>query len=92
MKVERILVQACCNRTASVFRIDRPITANLITALVAQGFHEAPNFTKAGILYVDNLDFILTGALGQDRIHVKCKHKDCDGKLNELEGLLLQME
>lgn len=92
MQVERILVQACCGRTASVFKINRPITTELITTLVAQGFREAPNFTKAGILYVDNLDFILTGALGQDKLHVKCKHSDCDGKLNELEGLLLQME
>lgn len=92
MKVERILVQACCGRTNTIMKIDRPITAEFITALVAQGFHEAPNFTKAGILYADNLDFILTGALGQDRLHVKCKHSNCDGKLNELEGLLLQME
>lgn len=92
MKVERIIVQACCGRTNTVLRIDRPITSEFLTALVSKGFTEFPNFTKAGVLYVDNLDFILTGALGQDRLHVKCKHSECSAKLNELEGLLLQME
>lgn len=91
MKVERVVVQACCGKTAVVFKLDQPITGNLITSLVGRGFTEATAFTKAGILRVDNLDFILTGSLGTDRIHVNCKFKNCDQKLNELEGLLLQM-
>lgn len=92
MKVERIIVQACCGRTGIVLKIGRPITSDLIKTFVDMGFTEAPNFTKAGLLYVDNLDFIVTGSLGTDRLHVKCKQKECDQKLNELEGLLLQME
>lgn len=92
MKVERIIVQACCGRTNTVLRVDRPITTEFITILVSKGFTESQSFTKAGVLYVDNLDFILTGALGQDRLHVKCKHNDCSVKLNELEGLLSSLE
>jgi len=92
MKVERIIVQACCGKTGIVLKIDRSITTEFLKALIEKGFTEAPNFTKAGLLYVDNLDLIVTGSLGTDRLHVKCKYKDCDKKLNELEGLLLQME
>ena len=95
MKIEKITVAACCGRTSTMFRIERPITTVLLTTLIAQGFTEFPNFTKAGVLYVDNMDFILTGSLGQDRLHVRCKRSDpveCDKKLNELEGLLFQME
>lgn len=92
MKLERFTVQACCGRTNIVFKIDRPLTVQFLTDLVAKGFTEDSKFTKAGLLYVDNLDFILTGALGGDKLQAKCKQQDCDQKLNELEGLLLQME
>lgn len=92
MKVERLVIHACCGKVATLFRIDRPITANLIGIFVENGFIESPNFTKAGLLYVNNLDFIITGSLGTDRLHVKCKQQECDKKLNELEGLLFQME
>jgi hypothetical protein len=92
MKIERILVQACCGKTATIFKIDRPITTQLLTALADKGFTERPNFTKAGLLYMDNLDFTLTGSIGTDRLHINCKQKECVQKLNELEALFLQME
>ena len=92
MKIERFTVQACCGRTSIMFKIDRPLSLEFIKIIVSKGFTEDSKFTKAGIVYVDNSDFILTGALGSDKLQAKCKHKDCDQKLNELEGLLLQME
>jgi hypothetical protein len=92
MKIERVLVKACCGKTATLFKIDRPITTKLITDLAAKGFTENSNFTKAGLLHMNNLDFILTGSIGTDRLHINCKLKDCEQKLNELEGILLQME
>lgn len=93
MNFERFIVPACCNKTSIVFKIDRPIAINLTTFFVSNGFKEWDRFTKAGLLYVDNLDFIITGALGSDKLQAKCKlEKDCDQKLNKLEDLLLQME
>lgn len=92
MKVERLVIHSCCGGISILFKIDRPITANLIKSFVDRGFTESPNFTKAGLLYVNNMDFIITGSLGTDRLHVRCKQKECDKKLNELEGLLFQME
>jgi hypothetical protein len=93
MKVERFIVQACCGNTGIVFKIGQPITTGLLTKLVNKGFTEWVKFTESGILYVDNMDFILTGAFGLDKLQATCKFtKDCDQKLNELEGLLLQME
>lgn len=92
MKVERFTIQACCGRTSIIFKLDRPIASDLLAFLVSEGFTENVNFTKAGMLYVDNPDFILTGALGADKLQAKCKPKDCAQKLNELEELLFQME
>lgn len=93
MQVERIVVQACCGKKVIVFKTKQPITLNLLAALVAQGFTEQPHFTKAGILYVDNLDFFVSGPIGSDRLQVTCKVQEgCEQKINDLEGLLLQLE
>ena len=91
MKVERFHIQACCGRTAIIFKTDQPLSKDHLAKLIAAGYTEAPHFTKAGILYADNPDFILTGPLGSDRLTVKCKKAECNQKLNDLEGLLQQM-
>jgi hypothetical protein len=91
MQIERFTVQACCGKTSLIFKTDRPIFASDIQALVNFGFTEAKHFTKAGILYVDNSDLIITGPIGSDRLQVKCKIADCDQKLNDFEVLLQQL-
>jgi hypothetical protein len=91
MKVERFTIQACCGKTSQVFKTDRPITPNDIQGLVGLGFRESAHFTKAGILYVDNSDLIVTGPIGSDRLTVKCKIKDCTLKVNDFEVLLQQL-
>lgn len=92
MKVKRISIQACCGRTAIIFKTDRPLMKTHITSLIKLGFVEMPDMTRAGILYVDNPDFNLTGPIGSDRLSVNCRHADCAQKLNDLEVLLRQLE
>jgi hypothetical protein len=91
MKVERFTVQACCGRKSLIFKTNRSITKSDIEGLVGLGFVESPNFTKAGILYVDNPDLIVTGPIGSDRLQVKCKMLDCSEKVNDFEVLLQKL-
>lgn len=91
MKIERITVRACCGKTALIFKTDQPVTKNHIESLKKMGFNESAHFTTAGLLYVDNSDFIITGPLGSDRLTVKCKHAECTEKLNNLEVLFQQL-
>lgn len=91
MKVERIIIQACCGKKALIFKTDQPVTKSHMEDLVKLGFIESSHFTTAGILYVDNSDFIITGPFGTDRLTVKCKHAECAEKLNNLEVLLQQL-
>lgn len=92
MKAQRFTIQACCGRTSIIFKTDTPITSNTLKSLIKLGFIETEHFTKAGILYVDNMDFIITGPLGSDRLQVKCKKSDCNEKINDFENLLPQLE
>lgn len=91
MKIEKFHIQACCGRTAIIFKTDQPLTKDHVSKFIALGYRESAHFTQAGILYVDNPDFILTGPLGSDRLTVKCKHAECTQKMNDLEVLLQQM-
>lgn len=74
-----------------IFKTDQPLSKNHLVALVSLGFVEAEHFTKAGILYVDNSDFTVTGPIGSNRLQVKCKHADCSQKLNNFEELLQKL-
>lgn len=91
MKLTRHTIQACCGRTSIIFKIDQPIDRKLLDFLTKIGFNEAAHFTKNGLLYVDNLDFIVTGPFGSDKLQVKCRKLDCQQKLNDFEALLSQM-
>jgi hypothetical protein len=90
MKVEKFLIQACCNKKQIVFKIDRPLDKTVLEVLKSNGFTEAAHFTKAGMLYADNSDLIVSGPFGGDRINVKCKKPDCDQYLNNFEALLVR--
>lgn len=90
MKVEKIVVQACCGKKQIVFKLDRPVTQALLDVLKSNGFTDLPHFTQAGMLYADNPDLIVSGPFGADRINVKCKKTDCDQILNNFEALLLR--
>jgi len=91
MKVKKFTVQACCGRISIIFKTDQPISKHHLVKLVSFGFKEHSHFTQAGILYVDNSDFIITGPIGSDRLQVKCKIADCNQKTNDLEILLQQL-
>lgn len=91
MKVERFKIKICCGKQGVVFKTDRPVTKDILNFLVKSGFKESDHFTKAGILYVDNLDLVITGPIGSDKLQIKCRNLDCEEKINNLENLLLNI-
>jgi hypothetical protein len=91
MKIRRFTIKACCGGISIIYKTDQSLTKEHLAALVGLGFIETEQFTKAGILYVDNSDFIVTGPFGSDRLQVKCKHAECTDKLNNFEELLQQL-
>lgn len=92
MKFERIVIQACCNKKQIVFRLDTPLDKSIIDILQSNGYTVNDNFTKAGMLYADNPDLILSGPFGNNKITAKCKREgDCEQFLNNFEVLLGRM-
>ena len=92
MKIEIFTIKSCCGGKSVIFKTDLPMTQSVIDNLIKFGFVELEHFTKVGILYVHNSDFIITGPIGSNKLQVKCKKAKCDQKLKELEVLLQQIE
>jgi hypothetical protein len=94
MKIERSTLQACCGGKSIIFKTGVPLTMQFLDFLKANGFREAEHFTKAGIIYADNPDLIVTGPIGSNRLQVKCRlagqESECDQKLNDFEEFLLK--
>ena len=90
MKIERLEVLACCGRKQIIFKIDRPLDLALLEVLKNNGFTEAPGFAKAGMIYADNLDLIVSGPIGMDKLNVNCKKDNCEKILNDFEELLIR--
>lgn len=91
MKIEKFSIKTCCGKNAIIFKINKPLTKEFLASLISVGFKETEHFTKAGILYADNSDFIITGPFGSNRLQVKCKKSECSEKINDFEALLLQL-
>ena len=91
MKVERIILPACCGNKQIIFKFDRPIQQDIINYLKSNEFIESENFTKVGMLYMHNSDIIVSAPMGADRVNVRCKKSACEQILNDFEALLLKM-
>jgi hypothetical protein len=91
MKLEKFTVQKCCGGTAVIYKIGRTIDKELLSEFVKLGFVALDHFTAAGIMYIENHDFILTGPIGSNRLQIKCRRANCEPKLNEFETTLKQM-
>jgi hypothetical protein len=85
MQIDRFTTKTCCGGKSIIFKIDCSVSKSMIEAFVKLGFKELEHFTKVGIMYVENPDFILTGPIGSNKLQVKCRKKDCDQNLNVLE-------
>lgn len=87
MQFKRFNIQACCGKTSIIYQLNKSISADFISFFEGYGFGEMNNFTKAGILYLQGENFILTGAFGSDKLQVKCRKSNCEQYLSELENI-----
>lgn len=87
MELTKYSINSCCGKKSVIYKIDRPITNDLLNIFLSLGFKELSHFTKAGILYVENSDFIITGPMGSNKLQIKCRIANCDSKLQDFQTL-----
>jgi len=91
MKVERIPIPACCGKKVVVFKTDKILSQIHLDLLSKAGFVIESHFAKAGILYVQNNELIVTGPLGSNRLQISCRKDNCKQAVDMLELVLKSM-
>ena len=92
MKIEKHSIKSCCGNSSVLFKLDKPISKDILLCLINYGFKEKTNFTKNGVLFVENEYLILNGVFGSDKLNIKCRQKDCIDLINNIEEELRKME
>jgi hypothetical protein len=89
MDVIRFAIKSCCGYSSLAMKFDRNISKDFLPLLMDGGFKAADNYSKSGILYIENDSFIAQGAFGSNILQFKCKNKEkCHKKIDQLEELL----
>lgn len=92
MKIEKHTIKSCCGNSSVLFKLDKPISKDILLYLVNYGFKENTNFTKNGVLFVENEYLILNGVFGSDKLNIKCRQKDCSDLINKIEEEFKKLE
>lgn len=91
MNFKRVDIKACCGKQSTIYELGKTLSLELINSFSAIGFTELQKFTKAGILYIQNDLFILTGPIGSVQLQVKCRKNNCEEHLKTLEAIFENM-
>jgi hypothetical protein len=89
MEFSKTEIKSCCGGSSTVLTLSGPITDNVVSQLILFGFDIKDIFIKAGIVYAEGHNVILTGPIGSNRFNIKfLSEKDVEQKLNELEAII----
>lgn len=88
MRCTKYKIKECCGGSSTSLKLDGSISSDMIAHFCNYGFKESGHFTKNGILYLQNENVVLSGAIGSNTISVKCKSNNCLEYLNEIEKIL----
>ena len=89
MEVNRVSVKPCnCGKPFLIFQVNQPVLKNILPLLKEAGFKESEHFTRAGILYVENSNFVVTGPFGGNKLQISCKVDHCQHYVDSFESWL----
>jgi hypothetical protein len=79
---------ATCGKTAISLVLELPLSKELLAFLMSNGYQELKHMTKSGIFYVEGSGLVATGMMGGTTLTLKCKVKECQKHIADLETLL----
>jgi hypothetical protein len=72
--------------------LDKCVTQEHLEKFIAAGFIAPPHFIAAGILYIEKVPIIASGAFGGKRINVRCsKSNECQNSIDQFEKLIQEI-
>jgi hypothetical protein len=90
METKRITINSeCkCGNSQIILQTGGPLLKNHIVKFTNSNYKQNESYIKSGILYLENDDLIMMGPLGSNRMQIKCKRKDCDKSISQIESII----
>jgi hypothetical protein len=88
---QKFNTKTCCGKILVTWKLGFQVTKELINYL-SNSFKEHNHFTKSGMLYMDNQSLVISGQLGSNSIQIRCKSKNCEQAMNDLESKISSYE
>lgn len=89
--IKKFNTKTCCGNYLITWKLNYKVSNELINYL-SSFFKEHNHFTKSGMLYMDSKELIISGQIGSDSLQIRCKTKNCEGYMNDLESKLSSYE
>jgi len=77
MEIKQYKAKGCCGSSSLFFKISEPISQIIVDKFIDLGMIQEEHYSKAGIMYVHNSSFIITGPFGSNKVQFKCKQSPC---------------
>ena len=92
-EVKRIVTESeCkCSKSEIFLLLNFPLDFAYLQYFVAKGYKDKPSYTTRGIFYLDNKGFVVLGAIGSNKLQVKCRNSNCFEELDKLEAIIKEM-
>lgn len=58
---------------------------------ISLGYSEKKSYTNSGLFYIGARDLIAIGAVGNNRLQIKCRTPKCWEELSKLEAIIQEM-
>lgn len=88
MEFKHFQTKGCCGKQSYFYKIDKSIDKELSNKFIDLGLKSADHLEAAGIMYVYNSEYIMTGPFGSNKLQFKCKLKDCSELRLKVENIL----
>jgi hypothetical protein len=80
-----------CAKPQIFLEFNFPLETEDLAHFTSNGYKRNKSYTDIGICYVEDLDVIVLGAFGSNKLQVKCKNNSCEQGIAKFEQMIRQM-
>lgn len=80
-----------CYKREIFLQLNFPLSFDDLPYFISIGYKEKKSYTNSGIFFLEGKNLIALGAVGSNRLKIKCKNSNCFEELSKLEVIIQEM-
>jgi hypothetical protein len=92
-EVKRIVSEAACKcyKKEIFLELNFSLSFADLPHFISLGYREKKSYTNSGLFYLEGTSLVAIGAIGNNRLQIKCKNPNCLEELGKLEAIIQEM-